>query len=701
MTNGEFGDLRPREIIQKDTRACLSACILSQVEPGSGLSEEDITRVLTADGLYEEGLGTGLYPACVLDMSLGKVGLRASPVYDARGISDNEEPRVYERLSLIDNAVRNGSKVVVAYPKRREGEAPFLHYSVISGFRENEEGNGVVIRDPSDVDGGTKHPTWQQLQEYVTPTDGIPVMAWGIDKASVVPAGCPGESIIEPGLPGFDLLENPLCHANDNGKAIPPGTRHPISVAMTTIELTRHFSEYGDIVLSRDGRYPFGYPRFVVPPTVKSLASLSMGSSTYLPFPSQNAARSASYLDNTYGKGTKMVEKEGLFWLPSTNLNAKAWQHTGLGISSRQAAAVLEGRPHNDIERREVAEAKIKSVIEFHTGAHPEDIYLFPTGMAAIHWLNKALIKISGEEPGIQFGFPYTDTYEQRKYGPERNAAKNILDFREGDEGDYERLKHDIDSGLRIRGLITEYPSNPLLWTPDLERLDGILDGKAPIILDDTIGTIVNLDDSKLPPSVVARVTALAKFFSSVGDVMGGSIVLRPESPQYNRLKEILRTMHEDTLWYEDAEVLASNSDLFPGIMPVINQNTEELAGWLDEEWTGEGKTLAAVYHPSLLERSVYDKAKKSEGGYGGLMSLRFRNPNQAYPFLDKLRVTKGPSLGTFYTLASPYTWLAHKPVESVSKFGVVPDLIRLSIGIEPIEELQSRIQEALIASGK
>ena len=72
---------------------------------------------------------------------------------------------------------------------------------------------------------------------------------------------------------------------------------------------------------------------------------------------------------------------------------------------------------------------------------------------------------------------------------------------------------------------------------------------------------------------------------------------------------------------------------------------------------------------------------------------------NAAYRYFDALRVTKGPSLGTYYTLGCLYTWLAHKPVDSVKKFGVAPDLVRLSIGIEDEAELQARMTEALEAS--
>ncbi|HEX5456174.1 MAG TPA: PLP-dependent transferase [Candidatus Saccharimonadales bacterium] len=703
MSSGpEFGELNPPVIIQEDPRACLSACLLSEL-PDSTKSESDVSRVLIDDMLYEEGFGTGLYPARELDNSTRKLGLSASYIYDAREPDIDEDTRVVERLAGIDRAIRNGQKVIVAFPKRREGEAPFLHYAVIKGFDEEKNGDGVVVLDPSDVDGGIERPSWEELKQYVTPSEDVPVMAWGISKAGKEEVAT--ETIEEPGLPGSSLLAEPLWTAEDTGKAIPTGTDHPSSTAMPTFGISAQFNNLGGIVLSREGEYPKGYPRFVVPPQVKELSLGVFGHLNMLPFPNRASAQAAAHLENTYvqagiesgGEGAgEITEQEGLFWLPATKFNLEGWQHTGLGISSRQAAAGLEGRPENDLVRREAAEHKIKVAITEQTGADPGDVYLFPTGMAGIYWLNQAMIRAYGSVPAVQFGFPYTDTYEQGKYGPAYNKNENLIDIRDGNYGSLREL---VESGQQLRGVITEYPSNPLLATADMDRIDAILRGKAPIVVDDTIGTTFNLDDGKLPDGVAARVTSLTKFFSSTGDVMGGSVIMRPDSPHYKRLKRALDEIYTDTLWYEDAEKLAENSELFPGFMPVINANGESIARWLSEEQTGAGRPLENTYHPSVTDTEIYERYMKEDGGHGGLMTLRFNDPERAFRFYDALRVTKGPSLGTFYTLGCLYTYLAHKPLVSVKKFGVTPDLVRLSVGIEDAAELRSRFEEAFDSS--
>jgi cystathionine gamma-synthase len=79
------------------------------------------------------------------------------------------------------------------------------------------------------------------------------------------------------------------------------------------------------------------------------------------------------------------------------------------------------------------------------------------------------------------------------------------------------------------------------------------------------------------------------------------------------------------------------------------------------------------------------------------LLSLTLRDPAATPAFFDRLRLCKGPSLGTNYSLACPYTLLAHyTELEWAARCGVSRDLIRVSIGLEDPAELIARFQDAL-----
>jgi hypothetical protein len=65
-------------------------------------------------------------------------------------------------------------------------------------------------------------------------------------------------------------------------------------------------------------------------------------------------------------------------------------------------------------------------------------------------------------------------------------------------------------------------------------------------------------------------------------------------------------------------------------------------------------------YPKTSPTRAFYDKCRNPNGGYGGLLSATFYSKPDAIAFFDALDTVKGPSLGTNFTLSSPYVILAH-----------------------------------------
>lgn len=71
--------------------------------------------------------------------------------------------------------------------------------------------------------------------------------------------------------------------------------------------------------------------------------------------------------------------------------------------------------------------------------------------------------------------------------------------------------------------------------------------------------------------------------------------------------------------------------------------------------------TVKQVNYPKTSPtRANYDKCRTTNGGYGGLLSATFHTKADAVAFFDNLDTVKGPSLGTNFTLSSPYVILAH-----------------------------------------
>jgi cystathionine gamma-synthase len=240
-------------------------------------------------------------------------------------------------------------------------------------------------------------------------------------------------------------------------------------------------------------------------------------------------------------------------------------------------------------------------------------------------------------------------------------------------------------------GVFTEFPLNPLLTSPDLPALVATAhEAGRPVVVDDTISSFCNVT---VAPPADAVVTSLTKFFSGVGDVMGGSIVLNAAGPHYTALRQALTAGDDCPLWPDDAAVLAANAADMPARVRRMNTTAATLAAHLNAH-----PAVADVCYPSLVSTANYDAVRRPDGGYGGVLSVVLADGTRtAPPFFDALAVNKGPSLGTNFTIACPYTILAHyDELAFAEKCGVSSHLIRVSVGLEPAAELIRRFDDAL-----
>lgn len=346
--------------------------------------------------------------------------------------------------------------------------------------------------------------------------------------------------------------------------------------------------------------------------------------------------------------------------------------------------------------RRRISGEAEKSSEEGQKNAHRNmvldelEVYLYPTGMSSIFHAHQALLG-SFETPkkSVCFGFPYVDTLNiLRKFGP----GCIFLGF--GDDESIDLMERQLEAGeIDIMGLFCECPSNPLLKTPNLKRIRHLADKyKFAVVVDETVGNLLNIS---VMPYADMVVSSLTKVFSGDSNVMGGSLILNPQSPMYTQLKNYFNESYEDTYWAEDALYLERNSRDFVDRSKRINENSKKVVDLLLAS-----PLISKVYYPSLLEsKKYYDELKTPDGGYGGLISILFANPAHAKTFFNTIELHKGPSLGTNFTLACPYTILAHYgELDEVEKWGVDRNLVRISVGLEDLKELLGVLETSLAA---
>ncbi|KAG8216801.1 pyridoxal phosphate-dependent transferase [Butyriboletus roseoflavus] len=331
-----------------------------------------------------------------------------------------------------------------------------------------------------------------------------------------------------------------------------------------------------------------------------------------------------------------------------------------------------------------------------------DDVFLFSTGMSAIWSTHQLCLRARPPAKSVCFGFPYIDTLKiLEKWGPGAHFLGHGFD---SDIDTLESLLAEESNRAPtkppILALFTEFPSNPLLRSPDIPRLRALADTyDFLLVVDDTIGNFVNVE---VLPYVDIIATSLSKIFSGDGNVMGGSLILNPRGRHYTTLKSHMAT-YEDMYFNEDALFMERNSRDFAQRVRTIDENTQAICAFLRSRSTAEGVPSAVikeVFYPRYTTPTNYLRCKLPEGGFGGLFSLTFTSLTASKAFFDALPCHKGPSLGTNFTLACPYTILAHyNELEWAAQYGVEEGLVRISVGMEDKDFLLRSFDMALKAA--
>lgn len=490
-----------------------------------------------------------------------------------------------------------------------------------------------------------------------------------------------------------DLLLDPLWRAEDLGHPI-PDSPHATSVCLPLWRHAVGYEEGDPAILARLG---CGYPRFVYHSRVRELCARARArhcgvDEDCLVVPGRAVAeRLVAYLRRRGGHRARHVAEDGIwtvvFPAAAAPLAKAFWQHTGEIVSSRQAADHLAGIPA-DPTAGLAAERRVRARLARIYGVDPDDVLLFTSGMAAMAAGKRALDAVGRHRASVQLGFPYVDVLKlQEQFGGGAHfvpgTGPRSLD-----------AVRTLIARAPVSACVVETPGNPLLSCPDLAAVHALMrDHDALTLVDDTIGSPGNID---VLPYADLVVGSLTKYVGGLGDVMAGSLVIAPHSPWAGALRAALAPVHDGLLYPGDAVVLEQRSRDYPERLARINRNADRVAAYLAGH-----PLVAAVWHPSLPGNEAYAALRRPGGGHGGLLSFTLHDAARRAPTVyDRLRVSKGPSLGTNYTLACPYTILAHyDELDWAEEHGVSRWLIRVSVGLEDPEDLIARFAAALAAA--
>ncbi|KAG7389013.1 hypothetical protein PHYPSEUDO_011476 [Phytophthora pseudosyringae] len=382
------------------------------------------------------------------------------------------------------------------------------------------------------------------------------------------------------------------------------------------------------------------------------------------------------------------------------------WQHSGEIVSSRQAEKLLRVLA-SDAETKAPAVGQSASHLAlkkrvaglYLPSGDADKVALYPTGMAGIFATVRLLQKLRGNEyKSILVGFPYVDTLKilSRKEW----CAQGVHFFPTCGEKEMEEMEA-IVAKEKVLGIWTEFPSNPLLSMADLKRLAKCAhDNGTVLVVDDTVGSY-NVN-TMMHGCADVVVTSLSKIFSGTGNVMGGSVVLNPQSPKIKELETIFDPEGDSFIVEDDVEALLEQSTTLEERLAKTNATTAEIVQRLQKH-----PLVKEVFYPTLGDaKNLYDPFLNPSGDqgkprYGPLLSILLRGGLEpATAFYNAMTTAKGPSLGTNFTLSCPYTLLAHfGELDFVESCGVDRNLIRISIGQEDPEVIWADFEQAFAAA--
>ena len=438
-----------------------------------------------------------------------------------------------------------------------------------------------------------------------------------------------------------------------------------------------------------------GYPRFVRNALVTRAAQEAaqrLGRTGEL-FPLVSEA-SARRLAEHAGATLTSVDRIGDWCLATTPAGdaalrlAKMVQHTGSLISSRQAEAWLVGSPPTD---GSAALRTIRAALApLLADVAADNILVATSGMNAVDAGIAAVDTVQrprGRSAWIQLGWLYVDS--TRLFEKARDAKHHFV----SDVRDLASVERLLATGT-IAGVFTEVPNNPQLETADIPALRALCDKHgAKLLLDPSSVGLASVD---VLPFADIVVSSLTKYAGSEGDVMAGVIVVHPSRADAIELLAGVRHRLEP-LHPLDLAALATQVGRMTEVTRRLSATAAELA-----------RRLAA--HPAVARVRTADQGPTADAyrrllrpgaGAGSLITLELRGDMRHV--YDRLAVAKGPSFGLRYTLAAPFLWLAHfeevtneQGRAHIRAAGLDPDLLRISVGLEPVEDIWSVFAAAL-----
>src|ERR1700674_1333401 len=309
---------------------------------------------------------------------------------------------------------------------------------------------------------------------------------------------------------------------------------------------------------------------------------------------------------------------------------------------------------------------------------------VFPSGMAAINGI--CTMDQSGDHVVRR-----NDLYGGVPRLRHQVLANFGMEFTYVDTSDAKNVERPIRKNTRM--VYIETPTNPLMSLSDIAAISQVCRRKkVELVVDNTFMSPYFQQPVALGADMVVHSTT--KFLNGHSDGLGGVVVCsRPE--QAERLAFLQKAAGAILSPFECWLVLRGVKTL------AVRMEQHDRSGREVADYLSKHKKVQKVFYPGLPDHPRHELAKRQMSGFGALIAFETGSLANANTMLRKVRVCSlAESLGGVETLISHPATMTHAAVgeEGRRKIGITDGMVRISVGIEDVDDILADLDQALAA---
>ena len=269
-----------------------------------------------------------------------------------------------------------------------------------------------------------------------------------------------------------------------------------------------------------------------------------------------------------------------------------------------------------------------------------------------------------------------------------RVLEKFGLEFTYVDTSSVEAVKDAVRPNTKV--VYLETPTNPMMTVTDLAACAEVAHAHgALVVVDNTFCSPFLQRPIELGADIVVHSTT--KFLNGHSDSVGGVVVSNSDeiAEQIGFLQNAVGAILSP---FDSWLVLRGVKTL------AVRMKRHEENGIAMASYLANHRSVKKIYYPGLPDHPQHALAKRQMNGFGSMISFDLGSKENAKKFLDRVRLCSlAESLGGVETLISHPESMTHGsvPVEMRQRLGITPGLVRISVGIEDIEDLIADLENA------